>query len=126
MSSQAETNPRELHRKPPFEEPAQKPPGLEKEMQTKPDHGEKSYRGYGRLTGKAALITGGDSGIGRAIAIAYAREGADVAIAHLSDDAEDANETAGWVKDAGARVLDLAGDLRDEAFCRQLIERTTK
>src|SRR5207302_631186 len=79
-------DPRDLHKEPPFEEPYQAPPGLDTAMRNKPDHGEESYRGSGRLRGKAALITGGDSGIGRAVAIAFAREGADVAISYLPEE----------------------------------------
>src|SRR3954470_19649571 len=94
-----EADPKERHRKPPFQEHAQEPPGLEAGMRHKPDHGEDSYRGSGRLNGKAALITGGDSGIGRAVAIAYAREGADVAISYLPEEETDARETAKWIKD---------------------------
>lgn len=124
MKTQVETDPRELHVKPPFDEPGQKPPGLETAMRNKPDHGEESYRGYDRLRGKAALITGGDSGIGRAVAIAFAREGADVAISHLPEDSEDAKETVDWVRKAGRKVLDLAGDIREESHCRELVERT--
>src|SRR5215469_14416687 len=89
MKSQVETDPRELHRKAPFDEPRQTRPGLETEMRNKPDHGEDSYRGYGRLREKNALITGGDSGIGKAVAISFAREGANVAIAHLPEDSKD-------------------------------------
>ena len=118
-----ETDPKELHRKPPFEEPRQAPPGSEAEMRNKPDHGEETYRGFGRLHGRAALITGGDSGIGRAVAIAYAREGADVAISHLPEEATDAGETLRWVKEAGRRSLDVPGDIRDESYCRQLVDR---
>ena len=93
-------------------------------MRTKPDHGEESYVGKGLLAGMAALITGGDSGIGRAIAIAYAREGADVAISYLSDEQEDAEETKYWVEKAGRRCLLLPGDIRDPAWCRTLVEET--
>ena len=93
-------------------------------MRTKPDHGENSYVGKGLLAGMAALITGGDSGIGRAIAIAYAREGADVAISYLSDEQEDAEETKHWVEKAGRRCLLLPGDIRDPAWCRTLVEKT--
>src|SRR6185437_7277830 len=90
-----EENPREKHQKPPFEEPRQSPPASEQEMRSKPDHGEESYRGHGRLAGRAALITGADSGIGKAVAIAYAREGADVLISYLSEEEEqDALELA--------------------------------
>src|SRR3954452_5834508 len=104
------SDPRDLHPKPPFDgERKQSPPGFETEMRTRPDHGEKSYRGLGRLKGKAALITGGDSGIGRAVAIAYAREGADVAIAYLPEEDVDARETARWIKEAGCRSLELQG-----------------
>src|SRR4051794_9869147 len=92
-----QTDPKELHRKPPFDEPRQSPPGSEQEMANKPDHGEESYRGFNRLQGRAALITGGDSGIGRAVAIAYAREGADVAVSYLPEEEDDARETVRWV-----------------------------
>src|SRR4051812_27861445 len=121
-----ENDPKELHEKPPFRERRQEPPGLEKDMREKPDHGEQSYRGFGRLHGKAALITGGDSGIGKAVAIAYAREGADVAISYLPEEEEDARDTARWVQDAGGRSLTLPGDIRDESHCRELVERTIR
>jgi NAD(P)-dependent dehydrogenase (short-subunit alcohol dehydrogenase family) len=118
------TDPRERYEKPPFDEPAQRPPGRETEMRHKPDHGEQSYRGLGRLRGKAALITGGDSGIGKAVAIAYAREGADVAISYLPEEEEDARDAARWIKEAGRKNLDLPGDIRDEAHCKKMVERT--
>jgi NAD(P)-dependent dehydrogenase (short-subunit alcohol dehydrogenase family) len=92
-------------------------------MEPKPDHGEHSYKGSGRLAGKAALITGGDSGIGRAVAIAFAREGADVAIGYLNEH-DDAEETRRWVETAGRRCLLLPGDLADPAHCRALVEKT--
>jgi NAD(P)-dependent dehydrogenase (short-subunit alcohol dehydrogenase family) len=92
-------------------------------MEPKPDHGEQSYKGSGRLAGKAALITGGDSGIGRAVAIAFAREGADVAIGYLNEH-DDAAETRRWVEKAGRRCLLLPGDLADPAHCRALVEKT--
>jgi hypothetical protein len=117
-------DPRAMHQKPPFQEPAQQPPGSEAEMRNKPDHGETSYRGFGRLQGKSALITGGDSGIGRAIAIAFAREGADVAISFLPEEEKDARETMGWVRDAGSRGLELPGDIRAEEQCRHLVDAT--
>jgi NAD(P)-dependent dehydrogenase (short-subunit alcohol dehydrogenase family) len=100
----------------------QTPPGHTAPMHPQPDHGESSYRGFGRLQDKVAVITGGDSGIGRAIAIAFAREGADVLISYL-DEHDDANETARWVKEAGRRVELLAGDLRDAAHCRAVVDR---
>ncbi|SRR5579883_2694395 len=119
-----EQDPRALGEKPPFDEPPQGTPGAETEMRTKPDHGEESYVGYGRLRNKAALITGADSGIGRAIAIAYAREGADVAISYLPEEHQDAAETVRWVKEAGRRALPLPGDVRDERYCRDLVDRS--
>jgi NAD(P)-dependent dehydrogenase (short-subunit alcohol dehydrogenase family) len=97
-------------------------PGRQREMRPAPDCGEETYRGSGKLTGKMAVITGGDSGIGRAIAIAFAREGADVAIVYLEEH-EDARETLRWVEDAGRRCLTIAGDVGDESFCRGLIDR---
>ena len=98
-------------------------PGHTAPMNPQPDHGEKSYRGCNRLVGKVALVTGGDSGIGRAVCLAFAREGADVAIAYL-DEHEDAKETARWVEDAGRRALLLPGDIRDRAWCRELVKKT--
>src|SRR6185437_429544 len=112
------------HPKPPFHEPPQSAPGSETEMRTRPDHGETSYRGYGRLQGKSALITGGDSGIGRATAIAFAREGADVAISFLPGEEKDAQETMGWVRDAGCRGLKLPGDIRAEEQCGHIVDAT--
>jgi NAD(P)-dependent dehydrogenase (short-subunit alcohol dehydrogenase family) len=99
-------------------------PGRESDMDLEPDYGESTYRGSGRLEGKRALITGGDSGIGRAVALAYAREGADVAISYLPEEEDDAQVTARVVRDAGRTAVTLPGDLRDEAFCRELVERT--
>jgi len=103
-------------------EPQQQPPGTTEAMRTKPDHGEDSYRGSGRLAGKTAVITGGDSGIGRAVALAYAREGADVLIAYLSEDG-DAAQTAELVEKAGRRVVLVAGDLGDPEHCREVVNR---
>jgi NAD(P)-dependent dehydrogenase (short-subunit alcohol dehydrogenase family) len=99
-------------------------PGLESDMDLEPDYGESSYRGSGRLEGRRALITGGDSGIGRAVALAYAREGADVVISYLPEEEDDAQITAQVVRDAGRRVVPAPGDLRDEQFCQSLVERT--
>jgi hypothetical protein len=99
----------------------QRPPGRTDELSPRPDHGEESYRGSGRLAGKAAVITGADSGIGRAVAIAYAREGADVLIAYLNEH-DDARETASWVERAGRKAVLVAGDLADSAHCRAVID----
>ncbi len=107
---------------PPYSDQAQTAPGTETEMQPKADHGETSYRGSGKLAGRRALITGGDSGIGRAVAIAFAREGADVLISYLSED-EDARETARYVEEAGQKAVLVAGDIQDESHCKQLIQR---
>jgi NAD(P)-dependent dehydrogenase (short-subunit alcohol dehydrogenase family) len=99
----------------------QQPPGKTGEMRPQPDHGEESYRGSGRLAGKAAVITGADSGIGRAVAIAYAREGADVLISYL-DEHDDAQETKKWVEKAGRKAVLAAGDVADAAHCRSIID----
>lgn len=116
-------DPKEQGPKPPFsDQQQQQPPGSEAEMNPKPDYGVDSYRGSGRLAGKAAIITGGDSGIGRAVALAYAREGADVLISYLNEE-EDAEETLRAVQAAGVRAVLIPGDIGDEAHCRQLVER---
>jgi NAD(P)-dependent dehydrogenase (short-subunit alcohol dehydrogenase family) len=99
----------------------QTPPGVTGEMKPTPDHGEQSYRGSGRLTGKKTVITGADSGIGRAVAIAYAREGADVLISYLNEH-EDAKETQRWVEEAGRQAVLCPGDLQDPAHCRSVID----
>ena len=98
-------------------------PGATKDMDDEPDHGEESYRGTGRLTGKRAVITGGDSGIGRAVAIAFAREGADVLIAYLPEEEDDARETAQLVEKAGRKAVTVPGDIREEAHCIRIVER---
>ena len=115
-------NPVDKHPKPPFDKQSQPFPGLAAKMDPKPDHGETTYKGSGRLAGRKALITGGDSGMGRAAAIAYAREGADVAINYLPAEEPDAREVIALIRGEGRIALALPGDLRDEAFCEKLIE----
>jgi NAD(P)-dependent dehydrogenase (short-subunit alcohol dehydrogenase family) len=117
-------NPAEQNPKPPFDTPMQPEPGLAKNMDPRPDHGEESYRGTGRLKGRKALVTGGDSGIGRAVAIAFAREGADVAINYLPEEQPDAEQTMKVLAATGQKIVALPGDLSDESFCRKLIEQT--
>jgi NAD(P)-dependent dehydrogenase (short-subunit alcohol dehydrogenase family) len=123
MSNQSKTrDPKELEAKPPFPKQEQEPVGLESEMQPQPDYGEESYRGSGKLEGKAAVITGGDSGIGRAVALAFAREGADVLISYL-DEESDAQETVRIVEKEGRRCIPVAGDIGSEAHCQQIVQR---
>jgi NAD(P)-dependent dehydrogenase (short-subunit alcohol dehydrogenase family) len=111
------------HPKPPFPEQQQPMPGQTAAMDPRPDHGEDSYRGSGRLEGKRALITGGDSGIGRAVAIAFAREGADILISYLNED-ENARETARWVEKAGRKAVLVPGNIQSPTHCRKLVERS--
>lgn len=118
-------DPREKGPKPPHPPQQQTPPGYESEMDPAPDYGEESYKGSGKLKGKAAVITGGDSGIGRAVALAFAREGADVLISYLSEES-DARETARVVEAAGRKCVAVAGDIQDEAHCQALIDRAVK
>lgn len=99
-------------------------PGLDAKMKPKADHGEETYRGSGRLKGRKALITGGDSGIGAAVAIAFAREGADVAIVYLPEEQEDADHIMKEINEAGVKSLALAGDIKDEVFCKEIIDKT--
>jgi hypothetical protein len=101
-------------------------PGLTSDMDEQPDHGEETYEGSGRLEGKRAIITGGDSGIGRAVAIAYAREGADVLLAYLPEEEEDAQTTAGHVRDAGRTVVLVPGDIREEAHCQTIVDTAVR
>jgi len=99
-------------------------PGHEADMAPRPDHGESTYRGSGRLLGRHALITGGDSGIGRAVALAFAREGADVAVAHLPEEQDDGDETVRLIEETGRKALSLPGDVTHEAYCRDMVEQT--
>ncbi|MCA6125216.1 SDR family oxidoreductase [Bradyrhizobium sp. WSM 1704] len=108
--------------KPPYPVQKQSMPGSTREMNPRPDHGEESYRGAGRLAGKRAIITGGDSGIGRAVAIAYAREGADLVLAYLSED-EDASEVKALVEREGRKAVLIPGDIRDPEHCRKIVRR---
>jgi len=107
--------------RPPFPEQHQEWPGLASKMDPRPDHGESSYRGSGRLAGRRALITGGDSGMGRAAAIAFAREGADVAFGYLPAEESDAKEVVQLIRDAGRKAVTLPGDIRNEEFCKKLV-----
>jgi NAD(P)-dependent dehydrogenase (short-subunit alcohol dehydrogenase family) len=115
------TNPVNEYPKPPFPVQQQPWPGLTSRMNPRPDHGETSYRGSGRLQGRKALITGGDSGIGRAAAIAFAREGADVAINYLPQEEPDAREVIALIRAEGRKALGIPGDIKDEAFCKRLV-----
>ena len=119
-------DPRTAYPRPPFKGQLQPWPGLAKKMEPRPDHGEKSYRGSGRLNGRKALITGGDSGMGRAAAIAYAREGADVAINYLPAEESDAKDVIDLIKAEGRMAVGIPGDLRDEAFCKRLVDEAVK
>jgi NAD(P)-dependent dehydrogenase (short-subunit alcohol dehydrogenase family) len=126
MEAKALEDPITKYPKPPFEGQSQPWPGLASKMNPKPDHGEKSYKGSGRLAGRKALITGGDSGMGRAAAIAYAREGADVAINYFPTEEEDAKEVIALIKAEGRKAIAIPGDLRDEAFCKKLVDEAVK
>jgi NAD(P)-dependent dehydrogenase (short-subunit alcohol dehydrogenase family) len=119
-------NPKDKYPKPPFPEQSQAWPGLASKMDPRPDHGETTYKGSGRLEGRKALITGGDSGMGRAAAIAYAREGADVAINYFPTEEPDAQEVIALIRKAGRKAIAIPGDLRDEKFCTALVEKAVE
>jgi NAD(P)-dependent dehydrogenase (short-subunit alcohol dehydrogenase family) len=121
--NQVGTDPRESHPRPPFPKQTQEQTGDESKMRPEPDYGETSYQGHGRLTGKVALITGADSGIGRAVALAYAREGADVGIGYLEAH-DDAEQTRRVVEEAGRKAVLLPGDISDPDVCRRMVEET--
>src|SRR2546423_6461080 len=118
-------DPRSAGPRPPFPKQQQPAPGKTHALEPKADHGEETYRGHGRFPGRSVLITGGDSGIGRAVAIAFAREGADVLISYLNEH-DDARETEQWVKRAGKRAILAVGDVGEEAHCKELVNRTMK
>ncbi|WP_206239980.1 SDR family oxidoreductase [Novosphingobium terrae] len=119
-------DPRGQYPKPPFPRQPQPVPGLAREMEPKPDHGEESYKGSGKLLGRKALVTGGDSGIGRAAAIAYAREGADVAISFLDAEEADAREVIALIEAEGRRAIALPGDVTQEEFCSSLVSKAVE
>src|SRR5947207_7452293 len=126
MTTQKLEDPKNKYPKPPFKEQSQPWPGLANKMEPRPDHGEKSYKGSGRLRGRKALITGGDSGMGRAAAIAFAREGADVAINYFPTEEPDAQEVITLIKAEGRKAIAIPGDLRDESFCKKLVADAVK
>src|SRR5437764_1499487 len=126
MTTQKLEDPKTKYPKPPFKKQSQPWPGLASKMEPRPDHGETSYKGSGRLAGRRALITGGDSGMGRAAAIAFAREGADVAINYFPTEEPDAQEVIALIKAEGRVAVAIPGDLRDEKFCQQLVEQASR
>jgi NAD(P)-dependent dehydrogenase (short-subunit alcohol dehydrogenase family) len=126
MTTKKLEDPTTKYPKPPFKEQSQPWPGLASKMDPRPDHGEKSYKGSGRLSGRKALITGGDSGMGRAAAIAFAREGADVAINYFPTEQPDADEVVALIKEEGRKAVAIPGDLRDEAFCKKLVSEAVQ
>jgi NAD(P)-dependent dehydrogenase (short-subunit alcohol dehydrogenase family) len=124
----AQQDPTQQYPQPEYPEQDQRDqhPGLESEMRPEPDYGYETYRGYGRLEGKAAIITGGDSGIGRAVALAFAREGADVMISYLEEEETDAQETARVVEEAGKKAIKVPGDISEESQCQALVQRAVE
>jgi len=127
MSDQfAQQDPTAQHAAPGSGDQTVEHPGRTDDMDVRPDHGEETYRGSGRLEGKKAVITGGDSGIGRAVAIAFAREGADVLLTHLDAEKDDADETARWVREAGRTAVTVAADLTEPRSCRDVVERAVR
>ncbi|MFH0245368.1 SDR family oxidoreductase [Streptomyces sp. HK10] len=123
MNDQEQQDPTRQHPRPEFPQQDQPHPGLTGRMEPEPDHGESSYRGSGRLTDRKTVVTGGDSGIGRAVALAFAREGADVLFTYLAEEEKDARETARLVEEAGRKAVPLLCDIREESECRRLVDR---
>ena len=127
MSDQfAQQDPTAQHAAPGSGDQTVEHPGRTDDMDVRPDHGEETYRGSGRLEGKKAVITGGDSGIGRAVAIAFAREGADVLVTYLDAEKEDADETARWVREAGRTAVTVAADLTEPRSCQEVVDRAVR
>ena len=125
MPNNANPDPRELGPKPPFKEQKQQHPGTVRSLDPPADHGETSYTGRGRLLDRVAIITGGDSGIGRAVSIAFAKEGADIVLSYLPDEQDDAKEVAGLIEGAGRKAICLPGDIQDPAYSRSLVSAAT-
>ena len=126
MDQTTPQDPTEQNPQPEFPDQPQQAPGLESQMDPKPDYGEDTYKGFGRLEGKSAIITGGDSGIGRAVALAFAREGADVLISYLPEEEPDANEAAQAVQNAGKKAIKFPGDITDESTCQQMVQQAVQ
>ncbi len=122
----AQQDPTTQYPQPEFPQQPLEHPGLESEMDPRPDYGEDTYRGSGKLTGKAAIVTGGDSGIGRAVALAFAREGADVLISYLEAEETDAQETVRAVEGSGKKAIAVPGDIQDEAHCQRIVEQAVE
>jgi NAD(P)-dependent dehydrogenase (short-subunit alcohol dehydrogenase family) len=119
-------DPRDRFAKPPFPQPQQEAPGKSNSLEPQADYGENSYTGHGKLTGRSALITGADSGIGRAVALCFAKEGADILFTHLPEERDDARETIRLVEGAGKQAVAIPGDIRNKAFCEHLVRETVK